>query len=148
MKKFALLALALAAAPLALAPVAAQAETVTYVAPPAPATGMAPPFSTAVMAGDTLYVSGTLDAGAPTAEEAAKKVLDNVKKSVEAGGLTMDDLVFVQIFAADLGDYAAFNQVYRTYFTGPMPARAFIGAGSLLANSRFEIMGIAVKKTK
>lgn len=148
MKKTALIALALAAAPLTLAPLAAQAEEVTYIAPPAPPSGLAPPFSTAVKAGDTLYVSGTLDAGAPTAEEAAKKVLDNVKKAVEAGGLTMDDLVWVQIFAKDLGDYAAFNEVYRTYFTGPMPARAFIGAGSLLANSHFEIMGIAVKKTK
>jgi len=57
----------------------------------------------------------------------------------------MDDLVWVQIFASDLADYATFNKVYRTYFTGPMPARAFLGAGSLLGGAHFEVMGIAVK---
>lgn len=57
----------------------------------------------------------------------------------------MDDLVWVQIFATDLKDYADFNTVYKTYFKGPLPARAFIGAGSLLGNAHFEVMGMAVK---
>jgi 2-iminobutanoate/2-iminopropanoate deaminase len=51
----------------------------------------------------------------------------------------------VQVFASDLKDYATFNDVYRTYFTGPMPARAFLGAGSLLGGAHFEVMGIAVR---
>jgi 2-iminobutanoate/2-iminopropanoate deaminase len=115
---------------------------------------MGPAFSGAVMAGDTLYVSGTLDVdratGKPPADPkaGAKIVLDNIKKTVEAAGLTMDDLVWVQIFTSDLSYYAAFNEVYRTYFKGPLPARAFIGAGSLLNGSHFEVMGIAVKGKK
>jgi 2-iminobutanoate/2-iminopropanoate deaminase len=64
---------------------------------------------------------------------------------VEGAGLTMDDLVWVQIFASDLSYYAAFNEVYRTYFKGPLPARAFLGAGSLLGGAHFEVMGVAVR---
>jgi len=111
----------------------------------------APPFSSAVMAGDTLYIAGTTDHDPATgkpgidATAGAKLVLDSIKKTVEKSGLTMDDLVWVQVFATDLKDFAAFNAVYRTYFHGPMPARAFIGAGSLLGGAHFEVMGIAVK---
>lgn len=118
---------------------------------PSLAPGKAPPFSSAVMAGDTLYVAGTTDmdpaTGKPPADVAAgaKLVLDNIRRTVEKAGLTMDDLVWVQVFASDLKDYAAFNEVYRTYFTGPLPARAFLGAGSLLGGAHFEVMGIAVK---
>jgi 2-iminobutanoate/2-iminopropanoate deaminase len=75
--------------------------------------------------------------------------MDNIKAAVEKGGLTMDDLVWVQIFATDLGNYAVFNEVYRTYFKSPnLPARAFVGAGSLLGGAHFEVMGIAVKRKK
>jgi 2-iminobutanoate/2-iminopropanoate deaminase len=75
----------------------------------------------------------------------AKVVMNNIKRAVEAAGYTMDDIVWLQIMASDLKDYADFNAVYRTYFKGPLPARAFIGAGSLLGNARFEVMGTAVK---
>jgi 2-iminobutanoate/2-iminopropanoate deaminase len=57
----------------------------------------------------------------------------------------MDDLVSVQIFCSDVKHYAAFNQVYRTYFNREYPARAFIGSGGLLFGARFEVQGIAVK---
>ncbi len=113
-----------------------------------------PAYSGAVMAGDTLYVSGTIDIDPATgklpadAKAGAKLVLDNIKRTVEGAGLTMDDLVWVQVFAADLANYGIFNEVYRSYFTGPLPARAFIGAGSLLAGAHFEVMGIAVKPKK
>ena len=114
--------------------------------------GASPPFSAAVQAGDTLYVAGTTDGTDPAtgklpvdAATGAKVVLNNIKKTVEAAGYTMDDLTWVQIFTSDLKYYADFNAVYRTYFTGPMPARAFIGAGSLLGGAHFEVMGVAVK---
>lgn len=146
----------LAAALIAALPLAAQgAVPVTHYAAATPA-GLGPmpagpPYSAAVMAGDTLYVAGTTDGGAtgkpaPDAKTAAKIVLDHIKGTVEQAGLTMDDLVWVQVFASDLKDYGAFNEVYRTYFTGPMPARAFIGAGSLLGGAHFEAMGVAVRK--
>lgn len=114
--------------------------------------GPTPAFSAAVQSGNTLYVSGTTDGTDPDtgklpvdAATGAKVVLNNIKKTVEAAGYTMDDLVWVQIFTSDLKYYGDFNTVYRTYFKGPLPARAFIGAGSLLGGAHFEVMGIAVK---
>jgi len=106
------------------------------------------PFSAAVKAGETLYVAGITDRGGATPTESAQRVMDNFKRSVEAGGLTMDELVWVQIFSSNLADYDAFNAVYRTYFKGPMPARAYLGVDHLLGNARFEVMGTAVRKTK
>lgn len=142
-----------AAAALLLVPALAHAQTkVTHI----PAAGampgaQGPAFSGAVRAGDTLYVSGTTDmdraTGKPPADpkDGAKLVLDNIKRTVESGGLTMDDLVWVQVFCTDLSYYAAFNEVYRTYFTGPLPARAFLGTDKLLGGAHFEVMGVAVK---
>lgn len=144
----------LIAAALVLAPGLALAATPVKHFPAGANTpgGVAPPFSGAVIAGDTLYVAGTTDGTDPAtgklpidATTGAKVVLNNIKKTVEAAGYTMDDLVWVQIFASDLKTYADFNAVYRTYFKGDMPARAFIGAGSLLGGAHFEVMGMAVK---
>jgi 2-iminobutanoate/2-iminopropanoate deaminase len=60
----------------------------------------------------------------------------------------MDDLVSVQVFCSDVANYDAFNAVYRTYFHGEYPARAFLGSGKLLFGARYEVMGIAVKAQK
>ena len=111
----------------------------------------APPFSGAVRVGNTLYLSGTigLDPGQQvpaTAEAEARNVLDNIKGTLEDAGMTMDDLVSIQVFCSDVSHYDAFNQVYRTYFTREFPARAFLGAGTLLFDARFEVQGIAVKR--
>jgi 2-iminobutanoate/2-iminopropanoate deaminase len=140
------------AASLALLPLAAQAAQADrqhFPAAPGGPGGPAPPYSGAVLAGKTLYVAGTTDRGpqpGDTAAAAARRVLDNFKHEVESGGLTMDDLVWVQIFSADLADYGAFNEVYRTYFKGPMPARAYLGVDHLLGGAKFEVMGVAVKR--
>jgi 2-iminobutanoate/2-iminopropanoate deaminase len=112
------------------------------------------PFSDAVLAGNTLYIAGHLglDAktGAPPAspEDESRMVMESVKQTVESAGLTMDDVVSVQIFCTDLKLYETFNGVYKTYFHGDYPARAFIGAASLVRGGRFEVMGIAVKRTQ
>jgi len=139
------------AAVVALLPPSAHAagpDRQHFPAAPSGAGGPSPPYSGAVLAGKTLYLASTTDRGplpGDTAAAAAKRVLDNVKREVESGGLTMDDLVWVQIFSSDLADYAAFNEVYRTYFKGPMPARAYLGVDHLLGGARFEVMGVAVK---
>ena len=110
------------------------------------------PFSEAVLAGNTLYISGHLGidpkTGKPgaTPEEEARLVMESVKRTVEAAGLSMDDIVSVQVFCSDVSVFDDFNSVYRTYFHGNYPARAFIGAGKLLFGARFEVQGIAVKK--
>lgn len=114
--------------------------------------GPSPAFSAAVEADGTLYISGTTDGRDPAtgklpvdAATGAKVVMNNIKKTVEDAGYTMDDVVWLQIFTSNLDYYADFNNVYRTYFKGPLPARAFIGAGSLLGGAHFEVMGIARK---
>jgi len=140
------------AAGLAVAPLAAAAAEVTYIpSPPRPGTTVAPPFSAAVVVGDTVYLSGNTDGGAAlggTSADAARRVMEGMKRNVEAAGLTMDDIVSVQVFSSNLDDYAAFNDVYRTYFKGPLPARAYLGAARLLGDARFEIMGVAVRRPK
>jgi 2-iminobutanoate/2-iminopropanoate deaminase len=115
------------------------------------------PFSDAVRTGDTLYVAGTLGMDPATlsdpktarvaAEPAdeARYALDAVKHTLEAAGFKMDDLVSVTIFCTDLDLYGTFNDVYRGYFHGHFPARAFIGASKLVRGARFEVMGTAVK---
>ena len=131
-------------------PPADMGVTVEHVNPRSPADGEVLPFSGAVWVGNTIYVSGTLglEGGQvpETAEQEATNVLDNIKAVLETAGLTMDDLVTVQVFASDVGDYGAFNSVYRTYFTSEFPARAFIGSGTLLFGARFEVLGIAVRR--
>ena len=121
-----------------------------YIAPRTKA-DTAAPFSGAVFVGNTLYLAGEIGTDASnkvpdTADAEAKAVLDKVQARLRAAGLTMDDLVSVQIFCSDVKHYDAFNTVYRTYFTREYPARAFIGAGTLLFNARFEVQGIAVKR--
>lgn len=139
--------------PLALAlTAAAQAETTHFpIVRPGATTAAGPPFSAAVQVGDTLYISGSTDTDPATGKPptdpraGAKLLMDGLVRTLARAGMTTDDLVWVQIFASDLANYAAFNEVYRGYFKGPLPARAFIGAGSLLGGANFEIMGIAAK---
>lgn len=120
-----------------------------YVGARSAADGNVLPFSGAVWVGNTLYLSGQLgleNGQAPeTAEAEAANALDNMKTLLENAGLTMDDLVAVQVFASDVGDYQVFNDVYRTYFTREYPARAFIGSGTLLFGARFEVQGVAAR---
>ena len=109
------------------------------------------PFSGAVLVGNTLYLSGTIgldeNQQVPSTPEAeARLVLNNMQRTLEAAGMTMDDLVSVQVFCSDVAHYAAFNAVYRTYFTREFPARAFLGVGTLLFEARFEVQGVAVKR--
>jgi len=111
------------------------------------------PFSSGVVVGNTLYIAGTLgsDPGAKTpitAEEESRRVMSGIQRTVQQAGMTMGDLVWVQVFCTNLADYDAFNRVYETYFHGNYPARAFIGASSLLYGARYEVMGIAVRRTK
>lgn len=126
-------------------PADASAQEVRHINANSASSPDGSPFSGAVMVGNTLYLSGVLGRG-DTAEDAARNALNSIRSTLEAADMTMDDLVNVQIFAADLADYAGFNTVYRSYFTREFPARAFLGAGALLANARFEVVGIAARR--
>jgi reactive intermediate/imine deaminase len=126
-------------------------ETRSYINGRTAADSDAPPFSGAVLIGDTLYLSGTIgldennEVPDDPAEE-ARLVMNSIKANIEAAGMTMDDIVVIQVFCSDVVHYQAFNDVYRTFFTKEFPARAFLGAGTLLFNARFEVQGIAVKR--
>ena len=150
LKRIALLSAMVVVAAVAFTQAYQPADSRRYIAPRTK-TDTAAPFSGAVFAGNTLYLAGEIGTDASnkvpdTAEAEAKAVLDKVQARLRAAGLTMDDLVSVQIFCSDVKHYDAFNGVYRTYFTKEYPARAFVGAGTLLFNARFEVQGIAVKR--
>jgi 2-iminobutanoate/2-iminopropanoate deaminase len=110
------------------------------------------PFSDAVRAGDTLYVSGRLGLDPKTrrppadVSDEARCLMGDLQRVLSVAEVTVDDLVMVTIFAPDVANFAAFNAVYVSYFTGPLPARAFIGSGPLLFGARFELTAIAVAR--
>ena len=85
---------------------------------------------------------------AASAGEEAKLAMDAIQQTLAAAGMSMDDLVSVQVHCSDLGLYDTFNKVYASYFHGEFPARAFLGAAKLLRDARFEVLGTAVKQTK
>ncbi|MGB7083129.1 MAG: Rid family hydrolase, partial [Candidatus Acidiferrales bacterium] len=93
------------------------------------------PFSNGVMAGDTFYMSGHIGFDAATkkvpadAEQEARLVLDAFRETLSRAKLSMGDLVFVQVFCSDVSLFDKFNAVYRTYFSGEFPTRAFLGSG-------------------
>jgi enamine deaminase RidA (YjgF/YER057c/UK114 family) len=109
------------------------------------------PFSDAVLVGNTLSLAGQIGldpksgAPPPEVETEVRILLDGMKATLAAAGMTMDDLVSVQVFCPDLSLYDRFNKIYRGYFAKELPARAFIGSGPLLRGGRFEATGIAVK---
>jgi 2-iminobutanoate/2-iminopropanoate deaminase len=109
------------------------------------------PFSDAILVGETLYLSGAigLDASGKVPEkleDEVKLLLDHYEAVLAAAGMTMDDLVSVQIFAPDVSLWQPFNVEYVKRFKKDLPARAFLGSGRLVFNARFEMMGIAVKR--
>jgi enamine deaminase RidA (YjgF/YER057c/UK114 family) len=133
---------------LALVALSALAADRSYINE-ARAGGEGLPFSGAVIVDDMVYLSGMLgivDGKVPDdPKDEARAVLDGIKSTLAEAGLTMDDLVSVQIFCSDVAHYGAFNEVYRTYFTKSYPARAFIGSGTLLFDARFEVQAIAAR---
>lgn len=110
------------------------------------------PYSNAVLAGDTLYVAGTIGVDPETGnapedvEQEVRLCLDGIRARLALADMTMDDVVQVQVFCPDLSLYDRFNAVYRTYFGEHFPARAFVGSGPLLRDGRFEVNAIAVRQ--
>ena len=110
------------------------------------------PFSGAILAGNTLYLSGHIGVDAKTGvvptdvDEEIKLLLDHDKAMLAQAGMSMDDLVYVQIACTDLSLYDKFNAKYRSYFTAKdLPAREFIGVSTLLRGGHFELQAIAVR---
>jgi 2-iminobutanoate/2-iminopropanoate deaminase len=109
------------------------------------------PYSSALRAGQLLFISGQVPidpaTGAMVTGDIAaqtRRVLENIGALLTAGGLTYADLVRTTVFLADMNDFAAMNEVYRTYFAEPYPARSTIEAARLPRDARIEIDAIAL----
>ena len=107
------------------------------------------PFSTAVRVGNTLYLSGAIGI-VPGSRELAEggiqgetqQTLENIKGNLEMFGSSMDNVVKCTVFLADMAEWGAMNEVYRTFFRNP-PARSALGASGLALDARVEIECIA-----
>lgn len=107
------------------------------------------PYHHVVIAGDTVWVAGTIGIDPATGRAPAdpkveaRLALEDVRRKLALAGLTMDDLVSVQVFCSDLSLYESFNEVYATFFEREYPVRAFVGSGPILFGGRFEVCGVA-----
>ena len=109
------------------------------------------PYSQAVRVGDTLWLagqvgldpeSGALVEGGVAAQ--TERALANLGAVLEAAGMGLGDVVEVQVFLADLGDFAAMNAVYADAFPPPAPARTTVGVSALPLGAAVEIRAVAV----
>ncbi|MEZ5007120.1 MAG: RidA family protein [Chitinophagales bacterium] len=110
------------------------------------------PYSQAVLAGDTLYISGQIGidsfAGVLIDENITKEteqVMDNLHAILEAAGMTFDNVVKCSIFLNSMDDFAAVNKVYGSYFGDDAPARETVAVKTLPKNVNVEISAIAVR---
>ena len=110
------------------------------------------PFSEAVRAGDTLYLSGqvgikpgTLELAPGGIQAEARQALDNIKTTLETHGYSLRDVVKCTVMLADIAEWATFNEVYKTFFSPPYPARSALGANGLAIGARVEVECIAVR---
>jgi reactive intermediate/imine deaminase len=104
------------------------------------------PYSQAVRAGNTLWLSGQVPLDPVTKELVqgdievqARRVFDNIKAVVAAGGATLDDVVKATIFLTDLSHFATVNKVMAEYFREPYPARSTVGVAALPRGAQVEV---------
>lgn len=113
------------------------------------------PFSESVRVGDLLFLSGQIGAvlteggrGLPPGGigPETKQTLENIAGALARRNLTMDDVVKCTVMLADIDEWAAMNEVYKTFFTEHFPARSAFGASGLALDARVEIECIAAFK--
>lgn len=108
------------------------------------------PYSQAVHAGNVVFVSGQLPidpaTGAFAGDDIAaqtRQSLTNIKSILESDGLTMADVVKTTVLLQNIGDFAAMNEVYATFFEGDCPARAAFEVAALPKGALVEIEAVA-----
>ena len=109
------------------------------------------PYSQAIQAGKTIYVSGQLPIDPATGAFAGADItaqtrqsLENIKSILAEAGADMSCVVKTTVLLKDIGDFAAMNEVYAQFFTAPYPARAAFQAACLPKNALVEIECVAV----
>ena len=110
------------------------------------------PYSHGVMIGNTLYTSGQVAKDAVTGEmiqtdikAETKKVMENLKAILTEAGMDFSHVVKTTIYCTDLGNFAAINEVYGSFFTANFPARETVQVVKLPLNANVEISVVAVK---
>ncbi|HEX7613845.1 MAG TPA: RidA family protein [Thermoanaerobaculia bacterium] len=108
------------------------------------------PFSEAVRHGDLLFVSGQIGTAPGTLnvvpggiEAEARQALLNMKAILERHGSSMERVVKCTVFLADMKEWPAFNEVYRSVFRRNLPARSALGANGLALGARVEVECLA-----
>jgi reactive intermediate/imine deaminase len=109
------------------------------------------PYSQAVRAGNTVYLSGQIPFEPDTMElvtgdirAEARRVFDNLGAVCEAAGGSLDSIVRVGIYLTDLDDFAAVNEVMAGVFAQPFPARSTIQVAGLPRGARVEVDAVMV----
>lgn len=109
------------------------------------------PYSQAVQAGNTIYVSGQIPIDPATGEFAGSDIvsqteqcLGNIRHILEAAGTDMDHVVKITVLLSDISDFAAMNKVYAGFFSEPYPARSAFQAAAIPKGARIEIEATAV----
>jgi reactive intermediate/imine deaminase len=104
------------------------------------------PYSQAVRAGDTVYLSGQIPLNPATMqlvsgdiEAEIRQVFENLKAVAAAAGGSLANAVKVNVFLTDLSHFAKVNEIMATYCTEPFPARAAVGVAQLPRGARVEI---------
>lgn len=115
------------------------------------APGAIGPYSQAVRVGDTVYLSGQIPLDPATMELVdggigvqTRRVFDNLDAVARACGGTLADVVKLNVYLTDLGDFAAVNEVMQAYFTEPYPARAAVGVAALPKGAPVEMDAVMV----
>ena len=111
------------------------------------------PYSQAIRAGDTLWMSGQIALDPKTMqiveggiEAQAKRVFANMRAVLAAAGGSFDDVVKLSILLVDLGDFAKVNEIMAAEFRQPYPARSTFQVAALPRGSRIEVEAVAVLK--
>ncbi len=108
------------------------------------------PYSSAVRAGDTLYLSGQLGIDPATGELAegvgaqTRQAMQNIAAVLEEAGASFDDVVKMTVLLADIDDFAAVNEVYGSFLAAPYPARSAFQVAAIPKGALVEIEAIAV----
>ena len=113
------------------------------------------PYSQAVRAGNTVYLSGQTPLDPATGElvdgdiaAQARRVFDNLQAVCEAAGSSFADIVRVGIYLTDLANFAAVNGVMKEYFREPYPARSTIGVRELPRGAQVEVDAVLVLQSR
>ena len=109
------------------------------------------PYSQAILAGQTLYVSGQIPINPATGEIVegdatiqAKQCLENLKAIIEAAGGSLANVVKTSVFIKNMDDFSGINEIYGQYFAQPYPARACVEVARLPKDVLVEVEAIAV----